>query len=88
MAERYPAVCSRASVSLAAAISAASSVTKRPAVRWGKTMPSRSSSVSARCIVLGLTPALSASSRTGGSRSPGTYSPETMPSRICLASCA
>ena len=56
----------------------ASSVTKRPAVRWLWTMPSRSSSVKALCIVLGFTPASVARSRTEGSRAPGPSSPPTM----------
>ena len=86
MVRRYRPVSSRASLSRSRSIFPASSVTKRPAVLCGKTRPSRSSSAIARCIVLGFTPAESASSRTGGSLSPGANSPETMPSMTCRAS--
>ena len=49
----------------------ASSVTQRPAVRLVTSSPSLSNWVSARCMVLGFTPASAASSRTGGKRPPG-----------------
>ena len=50
-------------------------VTVRPAVRLPTARPSASSWAMARCMVLGLTPAWAASSRTPGRRSPGGYSP-------------
>ena len=53
-------------------------------LRWEKTSPSRSRSASARCTVLGLTPASTASSRTEGRRSPGRNSPATM---ACVRRC-
>ena len=52
-------------------MAAVSVVTVRPAVRPPRAKPSASSWAMARCMVLGLTPASAASSRTEGSRLPG-----------------
>ena len=81
-------MCRRASSRFAFSIILWSSVTNLPAVRWLYTSPCRSSSASARCMVLGFTPASVARSRTDGSRSPGANTPEAMPTWICSISWA
>ncbi len=85
MAAKNDRICSSARLRFAALIILSSSVTNLPAVRWLYTNPSRSSSVRARCMVLGLTRASVAKSRTDGSRSPGGNAPETIPTVHLMA---